>query len=153
MNKHPHEKITRNELILKLFRKEVKQADIADVFDITRQRVNTIINKSGVLRENKKEIIPVDIIKEEYIKGIYLGEKEFSSNIYGYYTVLEFEKRDGEKVYLIKYFDLSFYDWDNYIDKTVEVNFLARQFDDLTEKIEPIFSVYVENKRINIACR
>ena len=48
------EEKTRNEIILKLYKKGFRQFEIAKMLDVSRQRVNQIIKKDERKRINKK---------------------------------------------------------------------------------------------------
>ena len=47
MNKQPHEKITRNEIVIKLLNKGFSQSEIARMLDTSRQRIHQIIKKES----------------------------------------------------------------------------------------------------------
>ena len=96
-------------------------------------------------KQNKNVTIPVNIVNEKSLKGIFIGEKEVTSEKYGNFKVLEFEKEDGQKVSLIKYTDLIFYDWNSYIGKTVEVNLIGQQVNEITGRTQYTFDVLVDN--------
>lgn len=96
-------------------------------------------------KQNKNVTIPVNIVENKTVKGDFIGEKEVVSEKYGKFKVLEFEKKDGQKVSLIKYTDLIFYDWNSYIGKTVEVNLIGQQVNEITGRTQYTFDVLVDN--------
>ena len=108
-----------------------------------------------ILLEQQKElkiklITGIDIEKEKSVEGVYIGERQFSTDMIGDFEILEIRKDDGKRIYLMKYTDLNFYDWDSYIDKKVRIDLVGQQFNDKTEMVEYVFSVFVDNESINI---
>ena len=97
-------------------------------------------------KQIKNETIPVNITQDKTVKGIFLGEKEITSDKYGGFKVLEFQKENKEKVSLIKYTDLRDHDWDSYIGKNVVVELIGQRVNEITNRTQYIFSVFVENE-------
>ena len=96
-------------------------------------------------KQNKNVTIPVDIVEEKSVKGDFIGEKEVTSEKYGDFKVLEFQKEDGQKVSLIKYTDLIGYDWNSYLYKTVEIILTGKDINKKTGRTQYTFDVLVDN--------
>ena len=120
-------------------------------FDNVSPKRKEEIIKMLLLEQQKnltiKMIIGIDIEKEKTVEGVYIGEREFSTDMFGDFKILEFVKEDDKRVYLMKYNDLIGYDWNSYIDKKVTIDLVGQDFN--TDTVEYIFSVFVDNERIN----
>ena len=130
--------------------------DISNNITSKKQNKNEsiLINVAKIRKDIKNtKDVGKRIDKSILLQGIFLGERDVITKNYGSFKVLEFKDSKGQKISLKKYFDLTYFDWDGYIGKNVLVKLLKQDYNDLKDRLEYMFSVWVEGEYISIPSR